>query len=308
MLATLTEKRVSDPAWLFERKLDGERCLAFRKGGRVTTLSRNRLEVGTHYPEVVEALEAQDGPDFVIDGEVVAFDHGQTSFAKLQRRMQLRDPEAARRTGVAVFYYVFDVIHAAGFELSALELRHRKSVLRLLLEFERPIRFTTHRNAEGEDYYREACRKGWEGVIAKRAASPYVAGRSRDWLKFKCVNSQEVVIVGFTDPKGSRPGLGALLIGYYEDGRLRYAGKVGTGFDQQMLRELRERLGRMERGASPVESAGLPRKGVHWVEPELVAQIGFTEWTPYGQLRHPRFEGLREDKSAREVIRERPAR
>jgi DNA ligase D-like protein (predicted ligase) len=309
MLATLTEERFSDPEWIFERKLDGERALTFRRAGRVAMLSRNRLDIGGHYPEVVEWLEAQAGaPDFVIDGEVVAFDHGQTSFAKLQRRMQLRDPEQARGTGIPVFYYVFDVIHAGGYDLTEIPLRHRKAVLKRLLGYHDPVRLTSYRNREGELFSEEACRKSWEGLIAKRAGSQYVAGRSRDWLKFKCVNEQEFVIGGFTEPKGSRPGLGALLIGYYEDGTLRYAGKVGTGFNERLLRQLRAQLDQLERATTPFVGDGLPRKGVHWVEPELVAEIGFTEWTPYGQLRHPRFLGLREDKPAAEVVRERPTR
>jgi DNA ligase D-like protein (predicted ligase) len=307
MLATLTDQRFSDPDWIFERKLDGVRVLAFRRRGTVRLLSRNQLDVGGAYPEVMEAL-ATDGPDYIVDGEVVAFDHGQTSFAKLQQRMQLRDPERARRTRVPIFYYVFDVIHAGGFDLRDLELRHRKTVLRQLLRFERPTRLTSHRNRDGEGYYEEACGKGWEGVIAKRAASPYVSGRSPDWLKFKCVNEQEFVIVGFTDPKGSRAGFGALLIGYHEGGRLRYGGKVGTGFNERMLRELRARLDLLERVTPPVDAQGLPRKGIHWVEPQLVAEVGFTEWTREGQLRHPRFLGLRGDKSPQEVVRERPAR
>jgi DNA ligase D-like protein (predicted ligase) len=308
MLATLTERRFSDPGWVFERKLDGVRVLAFRRRGQVRLLSRNRLDIAGAYPEVVEALQAGDGPDCIIDGEVVAFDHGQTSFAKLQQRMQLRDPTRARQTGVPIFYYVFDVMHAGGFDLTHVELRHRKAVLRRLLRFEPPIRLTAHRNTEGEAYYVDACGKGWEGLIAKRAASRYVSGRSPDWLKFKCVNEQEFVIVGYTDPKGSRAGLGALLIGYHEGGRLRYGGKVGTGFNDRLLRELRARLERLERDKPTVDGKGLPRKGVHWVEAQLVAEVGFTEWTRDGQLRHPRFLGLREDKSPTEVVRERPAR
>jgi DNA ligase D-like protein (predicted ligase) len=309
MFATLTDKRFSDPGWIFERKLDGVRALTFRRKGKVTMMSRNRLLIGNHYPEVVEALEARDTPDFIVDGEVVAFDHGQTSFAKLQQRMQLRNPDQARRTSVPVFYYVFDVLHAAGHDLSPLELRHRKAVLKRLFPFDDPLRLTSYRKAEGETYYAEACRRGWEGVIAKRATSPYEPGRrTPDWLKFKCVNTQEFVIGGFTDPKGSRAGFGALLIGHYDGGTLRYAGKVGTGFNNGLLRDLRQRLDRLERPTAPFDADKLPRKGIHWVEPQLVAQIGFTEWTPYGQLRHPRFEGLREDKAPREVIRERPAR
>jgi DNA ligase D-like protein (predicted ligase) len=308
MTATLTDRRFSDIAWIYERKLDGERCLAFCRSGQVRLLSRNRLVIDGHYPEVAEALAAQDAGDFVLDGEIVAFQGGQTSFSRLQRRMQLRDPERARRTGVPVFYYVFDVVHVQGHDTTALELRHRKALLQRLLSYGGPLRFTRHRNGEGEAYWREACGKGWEGVIAKRADGPYEHRRSPSWLKFKCVNEQEFVIGGFTDPKGSRKGLGALLLGYQDEGRLVYAGKVGTGFDDRMLAELRAQLDALEVDSPPFERGLLPRKGVHWVQQALVCQVGFAEWTRDGQLRHPRFEGLREDKSPAEVVRERPAR
>ncbi|MDP9343112.1 MAG: non-homologous end-joining DNA ligase [Actinomycetota bacterium] len=307
MLATLTERRFSDPGWTFEPKFDGERCLAFRSGGKVRLLSRNRLALNGHYPELAEALGSQDTDDFVVDGEIVAFEEGRTSFARLQRRMQIRDPEKARQSGVAVFLYVFDVLHVNGFDLAGLEQRHRKSVLRRLLSFRDPLRFTAHRNTKGEAYWEEACRKGWEGVIAKRADAPYVHGRSRDWLKFKCVNEQELVIGGYTDPQGSREGFGALLVGHYRDEDLVYAGKVGTGFDDRTLERLVRQLRSIKRSRPSFTAGRLPRTGVHWVEPRLVAQIGFTEWTRDGQLRHPRFLGLREDKDPREVVRERPA-
>ncbi len=306
MMATLTDQRFTDPGWIFERKLDGVRCLAFCRSGAVRLLSRNQLALDAHYPEIAEALAGQDAGDFVVDGEVVAFEGGQTSFSRLQRRMQLRDPEQARRTGVAVFYYVFDVVHVQGHDTTGLELRHRKALLQRLLSYRGPIRFTRHRNGVGEAYWREACGKGWEGVIAKRADGPYEHRRSPSWLKFKCVNEQEFVIGGFTEPKGSRQGLGALLIGYHEGGRLAYAGKVGTGFDARMLTDLRARLDGLEVEAPPFEQGVLPRKEVHWVRPALVCQVGFAEWTRDGQLRHPRFEGLREDKAPAEVVRERP--
>jgi bifunctional non-homologous end joining protein LigD len=303
MLATLTDRYFSDPGWLFERKLDGERVLAVREHGRVRLLSRNGNPV-TGYPEIVEAL-SDGSPDLLVDGEVVAFDGNQTSFARLQRRMQIADPDRARRTGVAVHYYLFDVVYADGYDLTRLPLRQRKAVLRKALRFTDPLRYTAHRNEQGERYLRQACRAGWEGLIAKRADAPYRPGRSRDWLKFKCGHEQEFVIGGFTDPAGSRTGFGALLIGYHEHGRLRYAGKVGTGYDRDTLRRLRERLDRRETGAAPFVAP--PRgRGIHWVRPELVAEVGFSEWTDDGMLRHPRFLGLRRDKSPDQVIRERP--
>jgi bifunctional non-homologous end joining protein LigD len=305
MLATLTDQRFSDPEWIFERKFDGERCLVFRTPRAVRLLSRNRLALNAHYPELEEALAAQDADDFIVDGEIVAFEGNRTSFARLQRRMQLRDPASTGHSQVAVYFYAFDILHAAGHDLTALALRHRKAVLRRLLVFKGRLRFTTHRTGAGEAYWREACSRGLEGVIAKRADSPYQHRRSRDWLKFKCVNQQEFVIGGYTDPRGKRHGFGALLIGYYDDGKLTYAGKVGTGFNDRFLADLAPRLTSRVRQRPTFARGKPPRRGVHWVKPELVAQIGFTEWTRDGQLRHPRFLGLRRDKQAGAVVRER---
>jgi bifunctional non-homologous end joining protein LigD len=305
MLAVLSDRRFSDPAWIFERKLDGERCLAFRRGGRLRLLSRTRQPLNDAYPELVDPLGSQASDDFIVDGEIVAFEGSRTSFERLQQRIQLRDPEATRRSGVPVFYYLFDILHLDGHDTDALELRDRKALLRNALSYGDPLRFLPHRNTQGEALYQDACRKGWEGLIAKRADAPYQHRRSDDWLKLKCVNEQEFVIGGWTDPTGSRVGLGALLVGYYDGGELRYAGKVGTGYSQAVLRDLRSRLDRLERVQPPFRQDGLPRSGVHWVRPELVAQIGFTEVTREGKLRHPRFLGLRDDKRPRDVVLER---
>lgn len=305
MLATLTNDHFSSPDWIYERKLDGERVIAVRSGRATSLFSRSRQVLDGAYPEIVDALGAQDARDFTVDGEVVAFEGTATSFSRLQRRMQTRDREQARRTGVAVYYYVFDVLHADGYDLTGVSLRTRKLVLRALLAFGGGLRFTPHRNTEGERFYEEACRKRWEGLVAKRAESTYVHRRSPDWLKFKCVNSQEFVIGGFTEPAGSRNEFGALLIGYYDGEDLRYAGKVGTGFDERMLGELGSRLRRLERPGSPFAEP-VPARKVHWVQPRVVCEVGFTEWTGDGRLRHPRFMGLRRDKRAAEVVRERP--
>ena len=306
-LATLTKERFSDPAWITERKLDGERCLAFVSGTSARLLTRNKKLISGTYPELAAALAAQQASDFIVDGEIVAFHGTQTSFAQLQQRMQLVAPlpELVRR--VPVYYYLFDIVWADGADLRRQSLLERKRVLRRLLSFGGPLRFSTHRTGKGEAHWREACQKGWEGVIAKRCDSPYRSGRTRDWLKFKCENSQEFVIGGFTDPQGGRTGFGALLLGYYDqDGRLAYAGKVGTGFDQRTLRSLHATLRGIERRASAFAAGELPRSAVHWVEPRLVAQVGFAEWTAAGQLRHPRYLGLRDDKDPSEVVRERP--
>jgi DNA ligase D-like protein (predicted ligase) len=294
MRATLTKERFSDPEWIYERKLDGIRCMAVRDGGPVKLLSRNNLSLNGRFPEIAEALQGQSCQRFAIDGEVVAFDGAATSFARLAQRGHHYVP---------VFYYVFDVLWLDGEDVRPRPLRERKRLLRDAISFKDPIRFTTHRNEHGETYYAEACRKGWEGLIAKRADSPYTNNRSRDWLKFKCEQGQELLVGGFTAPKGSRIEFGALLVGYYKDGTLRYAGKVGTGFDEETLRELGKRLRALRVPESPFSEA-IRERDVTWVQPKLVAQLGFSEWTSYGRLRHPRFLGLRDDKAASKVVRE----
>jgi bifunctional non-homologous end joining protein LigD len=251
VLARLTDEPFSDRDWLFERKLDGERVLAYRRRRWVRLLSRNRKSLNRSYPELAEALAEQACDDFVVDGEVVAFDGRRSSFARLQRRMQLSDPAAARASGVKIQYYLFDLLYLDGHDLRRLPLRRRKTLLRDAFSFEDPLRFTAHRNETGEEFFREACAKGWEGLIAKRANAPYRGGRSSDWLKFKCGAGQELVIGGFSEPRGSRRGFGALLLGYYDDRGLRYAGKVGTGFDDRTLVDLRSRLDGLVRGGSP---------------------------------------------------------
>jgi bifunctional non-homologous end joining protein LigD len=307
-LATLTSDRFSDSAWIYERKFDGERCLAFRDGDQLRLLTRNQQQVSATYPEIAAALRGQQASDFVVDGEVVAFDGEQTSFSRLQRRLGVRDPAPALLAELPVYIYIFDVLWAGGRDVRSQPLLERKQVLRDVLSFGGPLRFTEHRDTDGEAYYREACQRGWEGIIAKRADAPYRAGRSRDWLKFKCLNGQEFVIGGYTDPQRSRVGFGALLLGYYDDdGKLRYAGKVGTGFTRDTLTSLQATLAADERpGPAFAPVRGLPKAKVHWVEPKLVAQVGFSEWTPDGELRHPRFQGLRRDKGPAEVVRETP--
>ncbi len=266
-------------------------------------MSRNEKKLNNAYPEIADWFEDNSGSDFVVDGEVVAFDGDVTSFQRLQPRMQIDDPEEARQSEVAVYFYVFDILHLDGENTRDLPLRERKEILRRTLHFDDPIRFTRHRNTNGEDYYDEACADGWEGLIAKDATAPYVTSRSRKWLKFKCVNRQEFVVGGFTEPKGERTDFGALLIGYYEDDQLTYAGKVGTGYDEETLNRLGEKMRDLEQDDPPFGDDGLP-SDAHWIEPELVAEVGFTEWTSAGKLRHPRYIGLRDDKAPEEVVRE----
>ncbi len=304
MLATLTHERFSREGWIFEPKFDGERCLALRNGDSVHLLSRNRKPLDGTYPELIEPLRAQPAESFILDGEVVAFDGEVTSFRRLQQRMQIHDARQALSANVPVFYYVFDLLCLSGKDLTHEPLIDRKRLLETTFRFADPLRFTSLRETEGEAFYAEACRRGWEGLIAKRSGSEYVSRRSREWLKFKCTNQQEFVIGGYTDPKGARAEFGALLVGYYERGKLRYAGKVGTGYTEDTLSRLGKQLAALTSPASPFFEPVLPHHGVHWVKPKLVAEVGFTEWTNDGKLRHPRYLGLRDDKAAEAVVRE----
>jgi bifunctional non-homologous end joining protein LigD len=303
-LATLSHERFWEPGWVYERKLDGQRVLAVRTSSGARLYSRSGRDVTSAFPEVAEALAEQKATDFVVDGEVVAFEGSRTSFARLQPRIQVADAERARRSGVAVWYYVFDVLEVDGTDLRGGPLLERKRRLRRLLHWKTPLRSTPHRVKGGEEWYSEICRAGWEGLIAKRGDATYRSGRTDAWLKFKCEAGQELVVVGWTEPEGSRVALGALLLGHHDGDDLVYAGKVGTGFSDKILRDLHRRLSRIEVNESPCTRGKLPRKGVHWARPELVAEVAFTEWTSAGQLRHPRYLGLRTDKDPDDVVRE----
>jgi DNA ligase D-like protein (predicted ligase) len=277
MLATPTDRRFSDDGWLFERKLDGLRSLAVRTGWRPQLWSRNHKRLDDGYPELVELLTTAGGPHFIADGEIV-------------------------RAGDTVHYYLFDLLSFDGTDLTGRPLRERKEILRTAFEFGDRLRYSEHRFAEGEAYFQHACDEGWEGLIAKRADSPYQGGRSEDWLKFKCLRGQEFVVGGFTEPQGSRAGFGALIVGYHENGALRYAGKVGTGYDHATLRALRARMDAMAQPDCPFADQ-VPEPTAHWIRPELVVQVGFSEWTRDGRLRHPRFGGLRTGRPPGDVTR-----
>ncbi len=299
MKAVLSDEPFSDPGWIFERKLDGVRWIAYRERSGVRLLSRTDRDMNAQFPELVAALEAQPSRDFVLDGEIVAFDRrGVTSFSRLQRRGR----ERCRSTST------YSTCCATRARICAIcPCASARPACAARFASRAGCASPTHRNEHGEEMFAEACRKGLEGIIAKRADSPYRASRSRDWLKLKCHAEQELVIGGFTAPQGSRTHFGALLVGHHEHGRLEYAGKVGTGFDAATLSELGGRLRRLERDSSPFAEVHPVPRGTHWVEPELVAQIGFTEWTRDGRLRHPRYLGLRDDKPASDVVRERPS-
>jgi bifunctional non-homologous end joining protein LigD len=306
MLATLTDRRDFGEDWLLERKFDGERCVARKGGDGVRLESRTARDLTGTYPEVRAAVAGQRDRDVVLDGEVVAYDGAQTSFSRLQRRLGVTNPSEEQLAAYPVVFCVFDVLELDGEDLRGRPLLERRARLTAAIRPSAALQLSEGWRDDSRRRFAQACRAGWEGLIAKRADSPYVPGRSRDWLKLKCVWEQEFVIGGYTDPAGSRTDFGALLVGYHEGGRLRYAGKVGTGYAAATLRDLGARLRDLASPESPfVDARPIPR-GTHWTRPELVAQIGFAEWTAEGRLRQPRFLGLREDKRAAEVVRERP--
>jgi bifunctional non-homologous end joining protein LigD len=281
---------------VFEPKLDGIRALALKEGAKVRLMSRNRLSLNERYPEVANAVADLTVSNAVLDGEVAVVTKGVSRFQSLQRHLL--------EGGGTLAYFVFDAPLLGGYDITRLPLLARKEVLARAVSPRPPIELVDYRSERGVDYLREACERGWEGLIAKRAASPYSGGRSKDWLKFKCSKEQEFVVGGYTDPQGSRVGFGALLVGYYAGDKLEYAGKVGTGYNVRLLQELATKLHSLDQDQSPFDGKPPARKGVHWVRPELVVQIGFSEWTRDGRLRHPRFLGIRDDKEARSVTRE----
>jgi bifunctional non-homologous end joining protein LigD len=306
MLATLTDRRDFDEDWLLERKFDGERCVARKHNDQLRLESRTAKDLTGTYPEVRAAVGNQRNRGLVLDGEVVAFDGDQTSFSRLQQRLGVANPSPERVAAYPVVYCIFDLLGLDGDDLRDRPLIERRTQLTAAIRPSAALQLSEAWRGDSQRRFSQACREGWEGLIAKRAQAPYVPGRSRDWLKLKCVWEQEFVIGGYTDPAGSRTDFGALLVGYYEDGRLRYAGKVGTGYTAATLRDLGSRLRELETPESPfVDARPIPR-GTHWTRPELVAQIGFAEWTNDGRLRQPRFLGLRDDKRPVEVVRERP--
>lgn len=307
MLATLSEKPFTDPAWLFEVKYDGVRVLAFREDDRVELYGRQGNDITNRYPDLVEALSALAVPRFLLDGEIVAPDEtGQPSFQRLQKRMHLSKPRdiAKAAAEAPVNGVFFDALSVMGFDLRKLALIDRKG---LLAEFLPPVgtaRFGDHVLEQGEALFEAASEHRLEGIVAKRLKSAYVGRRTTDWVKLKCQRRQEFVIGGYTVPQGSRGHFGALHIGVHEDGRLVYVTKVGSGFDQDTLKSTWDRLQPLRRDRSPFEVDSPKGRDHTWVEPTLVCEVRFTEWTKEGGLRHPTFIGLRDDKRPEDVRRE----
>lgn len=306
-LAQLVAAPPEGPAWLHEQKFDGYRILADKDGAQVRLLSRRFKDWTKEFPVVARAVAALPVQRVVLDGEVaVLLPDGRTSFQGLQN--------AFGGDGANLVYFVFDLLALDDEVLTSLPLEQRKARLEKLIVGAREqagvLRYSDHVEGQGAAFFRLACAKGLEGIVSKRRDKPYLPGRGSAWQKTKCLLRQELVIGGFTDPEGQRTGIGALLMGYYEGDRLVYAGKVGTGYTQKMLVRLRQLLAPDERKASPFTPEPPrawtgPRR--HWVTPRYVAEVAFGEWTQDGRLRHPSFQGLREDKAPREVVREAPA-
>jgi bifunctional non-homologous end joining protein LigD len=306
MLATAVEPLPQPAGWVYEPKLDGIRCLAVVSRHGVQLYSRNRIAKTEAYPEIAAALGGQVRGHAILDGEIVAVDRarGVADFGLLQRGGPTASAVGSRGRP-RIEYWLFDCLWYEGIDLRPRAWRERRQVLESAVAASRPLVLTpTH--AEFGAAFARACARGGEGLVAKRIDAPYRAGRSPDWRKLKCVRGQELVVGGWTDPRGSRQLVGALLVGYFDAGALRYAGKVGTGFDRFALRELSARLAPLAQAASPFAGAVPIRDQVHWVRPDLVVQVGFSEWTRDGRLRHPRYLGIRSDKRARDVVREPP--
>ncbi len=309
MLATLTENYFSNESWMFEQKFDGERCFAYKKNGVVTLKSRNDKIMNDEYPELVAALTKQTADNFIIDGEITAFNSkGVSDFELLQGRINLHQgAEVARKEKkIRIIYCIFDILYCHGYDVRSLPLSARKQLLKGLLRYTPTLSYSSFIVDHGLTLFKKACSLGWEGVIAKKIDSPYVGARSPNWLKLKCIMQQELVIGGYTEPKKSRTYFGALLVGYYEKGKLQYAGKVGTGYTQDVLAMLGKKLQKLEIKKCPFSNYDESIKGVHWVKPVLVAEFQFAQWTKAKRLRVGRYKGLRDDKAARDVVQEVP--
>lgn len=304
-LATLVDVAPESEAWLHEIKLDGYRIAARVEQGTAQLLTRRSNDWTARFAKVARAIEALPVKSAVFDGEVVSLQaSGRSDFQSLQNAL------SEQRSG-SLYYYVFDLLFLDGLDLRPLPLLERKAALAAVLEEAKgntQVRLSDHVLGGGKAFFEQACKLNLEGIIAKRAEAPYHPGRNKDWLKIKCIARQEFVIGGYTLPAGARTHLGALLVGVRDGQRLRYAGKVGTGFTQKSLRELHGKLKPIERSETPFSDhpKGAAFRAARWVEPTLVAEVSFSEFTSDGRLRHPSFQGLREDKPASVVVRERP--
>lgn len=295
MLCTLVEKPFDQEGWVFEIKWDGYRAFA-KKNGSLQLISRGKKSFNNRFPSLVEELKKIKG-SWVLDGEIVILDKkGKSNFQMLQNYYK-------KKVGTP-YFYVFDILSLNGKDLRKWPLLDRKNILKKVIAGLKHVRYSRHILTHGKGFFKAAEKKGLEGIVAKKADSMYRFARTRNWLKIKTKNRQEVVIGGFTQPKASRKRFGALLIGVYQRGKLQYVGHVGGGFNRQMLQDVYSDLKKVIASDCPFATAPKPNTPATWVKPKLVCEVEFTEWTLEGKLRHPIFKGMRYDKPAKKVIRE----
>lgn len=318
MLATLVEEPFDDPQWLYEVKWDGYRAVAFAKDGQAQLVSRNQNDLTAEFPEIAQALQSLAVENAILDGEVVALDEeGRPSFSLMQQRTGMTHPGAnrSRNRAVPIVYYAFDLLYLNGCNLMAAPLEQRKAFLQKIIPPDKGfLRYSDHHAEHGTALFQVARDKGLEGIVAKLRTGAYVQKRSREWLKIKITRRQECVIAGYTDPKGSRANFGSLVLGLYDErGKLVHVGNAGSGFTGSTHAALWKKLDALKTEKNPfgekIESTRKP----HWVKPELVAEIKFSEWTHEGdrggiKMRAPIFQGLRLDKKPRECVFEFPRR
>ena len=306
-LATLVREPPEGDEWFHELKFDGYRMLCHLKRGQSRFWSRNGKDWTEKFPNVAEALKSFPATTAMLDGEIVVLDkRGRSSFQALQQSM--------KGGAVAFVFQIFDLIYLDGFNLAKVPLRDRKALLEELLASPKiktkgPLRYSDHVEGNGVEFFKQACEFGLEGIVSKLADSPYESTRTRTWLKTKCIKRQEFVIAGYTPSKKGFPGFGSLILGVYDHGKLIYSGRVGTGFSIKQRLELQKKLDRISQTAMPfaVKPKDPGLREAHWAKPQLVGEVEFTEWTADGLIRHPSFQGLREDKKPTEVVREEPA-
>ncbi|HXE74310.1 MAG TPA: DNA ligase D [Candidatus Xenobia bacterium] len=296
MAATLVDKPFSDPGWVFEIKWDGVRALAWIKNGKLTLRSRTGLDITDQYPELGSLPAHFDAAQAILDGEIVALDErGRGDFERLQQRMNTSQPRARLQQKVPVTYYLFDLLYCDGYDLRQSPLIERKRLLRQLLNPIDPFRYSDHQAEHGKELFELAREQNLEGILAKHARSPYVSRRSPYWAKFKVREEIDAVVGGWTEPRGGREHFGALLLGLYKDGKLRFIGSVGTGFTAKTLKEILERLKKLATKTCPFDETPDTKEESHWVKPTLIARVHFVGWTQETRLRQPAFLGFRDD-------------
>jgi bifunctional non-homologous end joining protein LigD len=299
MLATLVDDPFSNPEWVFETKWDGFRSVCFIRNGKARFVSRNQLEMTAQYPELIDITKHIDSKEAILDGEIVALDQdGMPRFQLLQPRVGRKGGVEALRGKGRIVYYVFDLIYLDGYDLTACALVERKATLKRILRPSNFIKFSDHVEGNGKEFFRQIEKFKLEGMLAKRAASPYVQKRSADWLKVKTVQRSEVVIAGYTQPRGTRSHFGALVVGLYRDRELHYVAHAGGGFNQKSLEKIYKLMQPLKTERSPFVVTPKTNEPVQWLKPKLVAEVKFSEWTADERLRQPVFIGLREDKKA----------